>query len=339
MTFKPMLATDYEADKVVYPVLASPKVDGIRAPVIDGRFMSRSMKPIPNKVIQGFANECWMHLNCLDGELTVGPPNAQDTMQRTSSGVMSIRGEPEYTFWVFDCIPSFSATTLETFENRLQEARDMVAQFQEENPERAHRVQVLEHVLCSNANDLVVYEAKCINEGYEGIMIRAPNGVYKQGRSTVREGGLLKVKRFKDAEALVVGAEEMENNLNTATVNELGHTKRSTHQAGKVGAGVLGNFILRGVGGDWDGVRFTCGSGLTAAQRARYWKESQIGKIVSYKYFSVGSKDAPRFPIFKGFRNPTDLDIETAKLFQDAAMSVLSMAPVAETAEPDDEPF
>ena len=50
---KPMLSgkfkdVDKGLDKVSYPVLATPKYDGIRALRIDGHLVSRTFKPIPN---------------------------------------------------------------------------------------------------------------------------------------------------------------------------------------------------------------------------------------------------------------------------------------------------
>lgn len=49
----PMLATAVEnLDVLKYPVLVSPKLDGIRCLIIDGVAMSRSLKPIPNKHVQ-----------------------------------------------------------------------------------------------------------------------------------------------------------------------------------------------------------------------------------------------------------------------------------------------
>ena len=73
--FKPMLAapvTDIEL--LNYPVLASPKLDGIRCVVIDGVAYSRSLKPIPNEEIQKFFSSG--KYDGFDGELICGPHNA-----------------------------------------------------------------------------------------------------------------------------------------------------------------------------------------------------------------------------------------------------------------------
>jgi DNA ligase-1 len=141
------------------------------------------------------------------------------------------------------------------------------------------------------------------------------NGLYKHGRSTLREGWLLKVKRFEDGEARVVATEEWETNLNEAKTNALGRTERSTHQANKVGAGVLGKLIVVGVKGDrYDGIEFGVGTGFRGAdaadgERAKLWRmrDKLVGRIVRYKYFPTGGKDKPRFPIFDGWRDPIDM--------------------------------
>jgi len=50
-----------------------------------------------------------------------------------------------------------------------------------------------------NIKDLEEFKAceeKFLKEGYEGIMARSPHAPYKVGRSTLKEQGLLKIKRF-----------------------------------------------------------------------------------------------------------------------------------------------
>ena len=51
----------------------------------------------------------------------------------------------------------------------------------------------------------------------------------------MREGYLLKVKRFVDGEALVIGVTEPMHNANEAKTNELGRTARSHKKAGHGG--------------------------------------------------------------------------------------------------------
>ena len=83
--FKVMLATDAELDKLRFPLLASPKLDGIRAYVRDGVVYSRSNKPIPNKWVQ----EQFKMLDHADGELIVGYANSSTVYRDTVSHVMA----------------------------------------------------------------------------------------------------------------------------------------------------------------------------------------------------------------------------------------------------------
>jgi DNA ligase-1 len=66
---------------------------------------------------------------------------------------------------------------------------------------------------------------------------------------------------------------------------------------------------VEGVGGDYDKVRFKVGTGFTQAQRDELWgkKAGMVGKIIKFRYFPTGMKDAPRFPTFVGFRDPRDM--------------------------------
>jgi DNA ligase-1 len=167
----------------------------------------------------------------------------------------------------------------------------------------------VQHDVVHDVEQLLRYEEHYITLGYEGVMLRAPAGPYKYGRSTLREGYLLKLKRFEDAEAVVLGVEEEMQNTNEAVRQADGSSKRSTVKAGLVGKNVLGALIVRGFNGRYKGTAFRVGSGFTASERAALWADAQglVGKVITYKFFNVGSDAAPRFPTFKGFRSPLDM--------------------------------
>lgn len=78
-----------------------------------------------------------------------------------------------------------------------------------------------------------------IKEGYEGTILRSPSGLYKYGRSTVKEAYLLKMKIFQDEEFEVVGFIEMNHNRNEATKDALGNTERSSHRENMIPSGTL----------------------------------------------------------------------------------------------------
>jgi len=138
-------------------------------------------------------------------------------------------------------------------------------------------------------------------------MIRSLDGKYKCGRSSLKEAILLKLKRWEDREGVVVGFEEQMTNTNEKTINELGHSERSSHQAGMVPAGTLGKLIIRDdLYGD---IPVGTGKGMTKELRQLIWdnQADYMGKIVSYKFQPFGVKDLPRFPIWKGFRAAEDM--------------------------------
>lgn len=288
MTFKPLLAATIEdVQTLSYPLLASPKLDGIRTVVIDGVVLSRKLKPIPNRHVQAvFGKE---EFNGMDGELICGDPWSPDAFRKTTSGVMSFRGNPEgLVFHLFDnfLVPG-------GFSKRLEEAFP-----------RAHgRMFPVVHKLVNGPTQLTAYEEECLDRGYEGVMLRDPHGPYKHGRSTLREGTLMKLKRFSDDEAMVIAVEEQLQNTNEQTRDALGKAKRSNHQAGMVGKGTLGSLRVRGVTGPYEGVEFSVGSGMSDSLRAAFWERPPIGEVIRVKYFPSGSKDAPRFPVFGGIRH------------------------------------
>jgi len=300
VTFNPMLASSIEDTKTLrYPVLVSAKLDGIRATVQGGKLLSRNLKPIPNIQVQKrFANLP----EGLDGELIVGPPIAKDVFQKTTSVVMSDNVPADHVwFYVFDIYGT------SPFEKRAEALINMI--YNDDNRLVFPYVTFVTQHRVADERELLQIEEEALGEGYEGVIVRSTDGPYKQGRSTVNQGWMLKLKRFEDEEAEVVGVVEEVSNTNQATTNALGHTERSSHKAGLVGKGTLGKFEVVGITGKFKGVSFGVGSGLTAEQRRSLWSRRQalIGKVIKYKYFPVGSKDAPRFPIFLGFRDKRDM--------------------------------
>lgn len=309
MPFKPMLAGKYDAtdyqNPLRLPVMASVKLDGVRALVIGGRVMSRSLKEIPNAWVQ---KQFGSLPEGTDGELIYGDPTHPDAYRNTVSAVMSEDGEPiQVMFHVFD-----NFKYLGGFAERFRQLQSQIWKLYGDN--KVSRVQVVPHSIVNSIQKLEQFEQVSVEDGHEGIMVRAMDGPYKQGRSTAKEGWLLKVKRFEDAEAVVLGTYEWEHNTNEATKNALGHTERSSHKDGMVGMGVLGGLEVRGLDGTYKNVDFSIGTGFSGAadpsgERGKLWKirDSLVGKVAKFKYFASGSKDKPRFPVFLGWRNPIDL--------------------------------
>jgi len=284
MTFKPLLAatlTNLEA--VRYPVLASPKLDGIRCIVRGGVALSRKLKPIPNKFVQRMLGQCRF---ALDGEIMI---DGKD-YNAIQSAIMSEDGEPEFVYHVFDTLDNPNSPYRTRWNNIY--ATRFPLDF---------RMKKLQSRLIQSLEELLQYEQECIDLGYEGVMLRDPEGRYKHGRSTEREGILLKMKRFEDAEAEVIGFEERMHNGNELERDALGNAKRSAAKAGMIGRGDLGALIVRYTG---SGQVFSVGSGFTDEQRREIWdnRDAYLGKMATIKYQEFSRYGVPRFSVFKGFR-------------------------------------
>lgn len=298
MITKPMLAPTDPVDlgacdhyPIQYPVLASPKFDGIRCLRVSNQTLSRKFKPIKNQHVQKLT----VNLpNGLDGELMLdGKP-----FNEVSSAIMSEDGEPDFRYYVFDYV---GGALTEPYIDRVQKLKNLTLP--------PFCVKVIP-VLIKNEAELIAYEQQCLAQGYEGVMIRHPQGCYKCGRATVKQGWLLKVKRFTDSEAEIVGFEEQMHNTNEAEEDELGHTKRSKAKAGLVPAGTLGKLIVREIGDNpWKGKTFGMGTGFDAAMRQEIWdnRDKYLGRIVTYKFQNHGIVDLPRLPVWKGFRSQDDM--------------------------------
>lgn len=285
---KPMLSAKLEdPSSISYPVLASPKLDGIRCLIQDGRPVTRTLKDVPNRQIWHRLFD--LNLPPLDGELIVGSPTAPDCYRRTNSGVMSREGSPDWRFHVFDVVEEGS------FERRLAHAKQIVQQL------GTGRVCLVVHKLIKSPNELLHYEERMLKAGYEGIMGRSRHGLYKNGRATMKEQSLWKLKRFADGEARIVGFDEQMHNANEAKTNALGQTERSSHKENKHGKGTLGALKVEDV---LTGVAFDIGTGFSDSERQAIWdnRREWEGRIVKYKSLPIGVKDKPRHPVYLGER-------------------------------------
>jgi len=293
---KPMLAGQADLAKLQYPVYATPKLDGVRALVIDGELKSRSLKDVPNKhVNKRFAKAV---LDGMDGELIYGPPAAPDVYRVTNSIVGSDDKEEgrDVQFYVFD---NFFDPAI-PYRDRHRNAK-----FEFEGMDG---VVLVEHTLVRDEAHLLRLESSYLDRGYEGLILRAPDGPYKFGRSSTTEGWMLKLKRFTDSEAVVMSFYEEMHNGNEAKKNELGRTARSSAKAGKTGKDRLGGLVVKD---DklFPGVTFEVGTGFDAKTREELWaaREKLVGQVIKYKFFAVGVKDKPRHPVYLGPRHKWDM--------------------------------
>jgi DNA ligase 1 len=292
--FKPQLAIEQTKVKT-QPTnrYMSEKLDGIRCIVFNGVAYSRSLKRIPNLSIQAYVQYHAEAMEGMDGEIIVGDKNAPDVFNQSTSGVMRIEGEPDFTFWVFD---------------RWHPTDSWICRYLYlvnyiKLPER---VKVLQHFQVTEMFHIDEFERDMLAQGAEGIMLRDTDAKYKCGRSGTKNPELQKVKRFVDSEFEIIGWEPKYTNTNEAKTNELGRTARSTAKDGMVALDTIGSLVLCTSKGD----TFSCGSGMTDSIRDDLWnrRETLIGQLAKIKYFDIGiGYNVPRFPVLVGIRHKDDL--------------------------------
>jgi DNA ligase-1 len=162
---------------------------------------------------------------------------------------------------------------------------DAIQKYKLNKPPRGVRIIKLLPSLVEDEKELISFEKEILARGGEGVILRDLNSPYKYGRSTIREGYMLKLKRFKDAEAEIEGFEEL------------------VHEDGSKG-NMLGSFLVV-----MDDIHFKIGTGFTEDERKSFWKnrEKLLGELVKFKYFDVSIKKAPRHPVFLAMRSRLDI--------------------------------
>lgn len=313
---KPMLASDWDETKVQFPVIAQPKIDGVRGLNMHGGLTGRSLKLFKNKYTTSFYSQDFFM--GLDGEFAAAEETHPDLCRLTTSALGTIEGQPFTLWWVFDYLAEHTLD-LGYFE-RYQELQRYVSKLQshEQYQPWAGHLRVVPYKFIRTLEELFEYDAQNLDAGFEGTILRDPYGRHKQGRSTVREGGLLRIKQFIESEAVVLEIIEGETNQNEAQRNELGLQFRSSHQDNMLPNGLVGSMRCRALQTLMDrgrvviedGQIITVSPGNMDHTMRKFYFENQrelVGKVIKFKFFPKGIKDKPRFPTFVTIRSPEDM--------------------------------
>lgn len=294
--FRPIRASKVELGKLCYPVAVQPKLDGIRALMIGGVLFSRSMKPIPNKFIQEWAFEEFTRSNGLvdelDGELMI-----DGDFNDVQSAVMSESGEPDFKYIVFDRFTSDE----EPYYKRWVNTKSILVS------NSSDRIHLLESMVAHDEGTITTLFDHYIREGYEGAMIRDPNGPYKFGQSTVKEGYLLKMKPLDDSEGRIVEIVEAMHNGNKVDKDAFGLTKRSSHKENKTGLGKAGAIVVKLDNGKT--CKLGMGEGIKDSDKVDLWdnRGQLVGKLARFTYQGLSKGGIPRFPKFINIRDERDM--------------------------------
>jgi DNA ligase-1 len=193
----PMLAAEF-SDKIdKYPCYAQPKLDGIRCIVFRYNneiiFQSRN-----NTIFQSFPH-LLLELNgfflknpniILDGELYVHGLGFQKI-----TSIVRKKSHPELSkiqYHIYDLID-----TSKKYEDRYEL---LINYLNVDN-----YLKLVKTYEVKSRNEMDKLHTEFVKEGYEGIMLRNPHGLYKQKN---RSKDLIKYKHFKDADYVIVGHHE-----------------------------------------------------------------------------------------------------------------------------------
>lgn len=274
------------------PLIVSPKEDGIRLQVCGSiGYSGRQGKQLPNEYIQSFIQ---MQLSgaFLDGEIVCLDQNNErlpfadiifPTGERISgieSLLMTRSGAPNFRYLVFDDLTH----PFMSYSMRLMMAKNQIDFLHTRGLQKYIQMMPFWTAYC--VKDLVLFEQRCVDSGYEGICVRHTTGPYKEGRSTLNERFLLKHKRFTDDEAYIIGMEPLYSEVEQCTKD------------------TMGSLVCRSAKFDEE---FNIGTGFTPQMRKWFWDHYESvcnpPSKCTYKYQPHGTRDRPRSPVFKNLRN------------------------------------
>lgn len=275
-------------EDVRYPVRVEPKLDGLRCIAIkrDGSvtFYTRNgtqLETLPK--IKAWLEAASYDNVVLDGEAmgTDWSESASVLMARKSK-----KDDSNIFYNVFDAIPLTDWEAQECtmpYSNRLKLVQEIMSVF-------TTPVKCVPHVTANNEDELKEYFTECMDNGFEGVMLKTLDTPYEFKRSD----NILKLKPCVTYEGVIVGHYE---------------GRRGTKREGLFGGFnvVLPNGIVTRVGGGFN-------DALKADIQLR-GPETFLGKIVEIEAQpDPMTKDGltedgkARFPVFSRFRDQSDVD-------------------------------
>lgn len=201
----PMLAHPFEKRKhnISYPAIVQRKFDGVRclAQIQNGSvsLLSRKGKEFPH--LNHIRDDILKHSNeslVLDGELysdTLGFQELVGLVRRETLKEGNEEQMLELSLRVYDCI------NLANYDANFEERYRTITEV----TNGAEYLSLVENIGVANESDIHAAQARFVEEGYEGAMVRNLTGSYAIGK---RSADLQKVKTFLDGEYEIIGFAE-----------------------------------------------------------------------------------------------------------------------------------
>lgn len=199
----PMLAQDYlkNGHKLTYPVLCSPKKDGVRCLAIrhvDGvELRSRGGKEYDVPHIQKALFDVLKEGEILDGEIWLHSTPLEDIVSATRRQDNHLHTQLQYHAfdYVEQNVPFVERyAKLESVFNRDGLAHNVIV--------------LVRHILVQNEEEMLSWHKYYVSLGEEGIIARGLQGMYESGKRSTQ---LQKRKDFLDEEFVITGVQEDRN--------------------------------------------------------------------------------------------------------------------------------
>jgi DNA ligase-1 len=292
--FKPMLCPNETIDikTLKYPLLVSYKLDGIRCIFRNGEMTSRALKQFPNvqlrKRFEGLNKVCNLKNIVLDGELL----SKSLTFNELSGLTRQLDKElpDDLYFYCFDIVHKEQFYI--PFQVRIVNLHELEAPY----------VKIVKQKLLQTVEEVNDYYQEALDWGCDGLILRDPNGKYKFGRGTIKEGLIYKMKPFQTFDAKIISviqATEVREGAEKK-INELGRSVTSKKKDDRILIEKASAFTVL-----YEEKELKVTIAMTDEEKEEVWKnkEQYIGRMIEYKGMLVGAKDLPRHPIFLRFRD------------------------------------
>lgn len=284
--FDLMLANVWEGEDLQYPVIAEPKLDGLRIVVVFkngvGHAFSRGAKEYESldfivEALRTLGPQGDITGDCVfDGEVYC-TSGWNETISLVKTHPENLTAEKKQalrqrlSYYVFDWVDGKLGQSKEPLVVRRARTENFVKAMNHPN------VKYIQGEMVNDKEELMeAYEA-FLQMGFEGMMIKKLDGLYVQERSD----NWLKFKPEQDEDVEIL---ELIEGKSPNTIGKLGQVKVRTK----------------------DNVQFYVGSGFSFSQREQFWKnrDTLVGTIIEIKCQKDSGQNVAkaRFPIFKRLR-------------------------------------
>ena len=306
-TFRPIKAPNTQvpgktikeqAENLPLPLIASYKLDGIRCIFKEGNMYSCSLKNIPNEklherfaLLKRFSKDNDV---ILDGELyapSIPFNELSGVCRRLSSELPN-----DLSFYCFDYLQTSHGQEDSPFFERK------INLIYTEDKIGCEYFKVVDQISLNTAEEVVSYFNEAIAFGCDGLILRDPEGQYKYGRASLREGLIFKLKPYRSFEGKVIGIIQATkvNPLAKKKINKLGYSETSKKKKDRIliesSCAIL---VLH------EGFSLKVMLAMTDKEKREIWRNRAryVGRWAEYKGLEIGMKDLPRHPVWLRWRD------------------------------------